>query len=67
MLSFDFGVKFRSRVKEKMRRLTSWAVAALLPASMPEEIARMEPRSRGSADSKAAQGRKAPPYQHQAA
>jgi hypothetical protein len=36
MLSFDFGVNFRSRVKEKMRRLTSWAVAALLPASMPE-------------------------------
>jgi hypothetical protein len=51
MLSFDFGVKFRSRVKAKMRRLTSWALTALLPASMAEEIARMEPRSRGSADS----------------
>jgi hypothetical protein len=67
MFSFDFGVKFRSRAKEKMRHLTSWAVAALLPASMPEEIARMEPRSRGSADSKTAQGRKSPPYQHHAA
>jgi hypothetical protein len=49
-----------------MRRLTGWAVAALLPVSMAEEIARMEARRHGSADSQAAWGRRAPPYRHRA-